>query len=62
MYICVCNAITEKDIEDLIDSNPEHFRAPAYILIHYNTKFKCKKCVEEFYNKIESYYEQKNSS
>lgn len=62
MYVCICNAITEKDIEDLIAIDPERFRAPANILSYHKATFKCNMCVKEFYAEIEKYYEQKDSS
>ena len=61
MYICICNSITEKDIENAIDSNPDDiFSSPDDVLKQYDKSFKCRICCKSVKAKMEKYYEQKN--
>jgi len=58
MYVCICNSITEKDIENIINNDPDDtFRSPTDILKRYNKIFKCNKCYKSFKVKMEKYYE-----
>lgn len=58
MYVCICNSITEKDIENIMNKNPDDtFRSPVDILSHHNKIFKCGKCHDDFQSKMKEYYE-----
>lgn len=58
MYICICNSITEKDIENIINNDPDDtFRSPDDILKQHNKVFKCRKCYKAFKTKMREYYE-----
>lgn len=58
MYICICNSITEKDIENIINTDPDDtFRSPVDILKLHNKIFKCNKCYKSFKDKMKEYYE-----
>lgn len=61
MYICICNSITEEDIENAIDINPyDIFSSPDDMLKRRGKTFKCRKCYKAFTAKMEKCYEQKN--
>lgn len=64
MYICICNAITEKEVENIIDAarvqGGGQMSAGTCMMLM-GKYLKCGKCEETFEEKIRNYYAEKNA-
>ncbi|WP_367278009.1 bacterioferritin-associated ferredoxin [Flavobacterium sp.] len=50
MYICICNAITENQLQKLVDTKTTF----KEIYLQYNFKNNCRKCIKEINDKIKN--------
>ena len=52
MYICICNALTDKQIDTALEDGAVNWSA---VYAHYQCEPKCGKCIPQICERVDSY-------